>query len=294
MPEAQLLIQATILGLLVGGIYAVMSSGLTLIFGVMRVINIAHGALIVFSAYLTYWLFTNYQVDPFLSMILTVPLLFVAGWLLQRLILSRFTENIGPMSVLSTFGLAIALEGLMGFWWSTIFRSVKVSYPWRSFVIGGYYFPFIRLLAFAAALLILGLLFLLLTRTKLGRAIRATTQDRRAAQLVGVDVERVAAITFGIGIALAAAGGAFMAILFAFFPATHYLWISKVLAIVVVGGLGSLPGALVGSLILGTLESIATVVVDLSWAPIVFYIFLFGTLLIKPEGLFGQRGREGI
>lgn len=290
----QLIVQAIILGFLAGGVYALMSSGLTLLFGIMQVINIAQGALLVAAAYITYVLWTRLELDPLLSVLVSVPAMFLLGLVLYWGLLSRVREEFSAFTVLMTFALAIALEGLLGYGFGGNFRSVRPAYVGRSIELGDYYFPIVRLLACAFAVVTLILLYLLMTRTKLGRAIRATIQDRRAAQLVGVDVERVTAITFAIGIATTGVGGMLLSILTTFFPATHYLWISRLLSIIVLGGMGSLPGAVVGALILGNAESLAAVTISLSWSPIVFYVFLFIILIVRPQGLFGTVTRRGI
>jgi branched-chain amino acid transport system permease protein len=189
IPSTHLLIQTIILGLLVGGVYALMSSGLTLIFGVMRVINVAHGAFLILGAYLTYWLFQLTGLDPILSIALTAPVLFILGWLFQRYALSRL-QNAERNSVLITFALAVTMEGLMGTLWKTTLRSVKPEYASQVIQFATYRIPFTRLLGFSAAIVVLLIIYLILLRTNLGRAIRATIQDRNAAQLVGVNVQR--------------------------------------------------------------------------------------------------------
>ena len=291
LPSTHLLIQTIILGLLVGGVYALMSSGLTLIFGVMRVINVAHGAFLILAAYSTYWLFQLTGLDPIISIALTAPLLFGLGWVIQRYILSRI-ENPERSSVIITFALAVTLEGLMGTFWKTTIRSVKPEYASEVLKFATYRFPVTRLAGFAAALLVLLILYLILQRTNLGRAIRATIQDRNAAQLVGVNVQMVSAVTFGIGIATAAAGGSLLSMIYSFNASSQTDWITRVLSVIVLGGMGSLPGAFVAAIILGVMEQLTAVMVTLYWSPIVFYLFLFLTLIFRPQGLMGEIVRE--
>lgn len=291
IPSTHLLIQTIILGLLVGGVYALMSSGLTLIFGVMRVINVAHGAFLILGAYLTYWLFKLTGFDPIVSIVFTAPILFVLGWLFQRYALSRL-ENPERSSVLVTFALAVTIEGLMGTFWKTTLRSVKPEYAGEVIQFATYRFPVTRLIGFGTALLVLLILYFVLQRTNLGRAIRATIQDRSAAQLVGVNVQMVSAITFGIGIATAAAGGSLLSMIYSFNAATQGDWITRILSVIVLGGMGSLPGALIAALILGVMEQLTAVVITLYWSPIVFYLFLFVTLIFRPQGLMGEIIRE--
>ena len=291
IPSSHLLIQTIILGLLVGGVYALMSSGLTLIFGVMRVINVAHGAFLILGAYLTYWLFQLTGLDPILSIVLTAPVLFLIGWGVQRYVLSRL-ENPEKSSVLVTFALAITMEGLMGTFWKTTMRSVKAEYASEVIKFMTYRIPLTRLIGFGAALLVLLILYLILQHTNLGRAIRATIQNPSAAELVGVNIQVVSAMTFGIGIATAAVGGSLLSMIYSFNASSQTDWITRVLSVIVLGGMGSLPGAFIAAIILGVMEQLTAVTVTLYWSPIVFYLFLFLTLIFRPQGLMGEVVRE--
>lgn len=290
----ELLAQSIVLGILTGGVYALMASGLTLIFGIMRVVNVAHGAMIVMAAYVSFQLYKTFSLDPLVSIVVVMPIFFAAGALIQWGILRRLGQRDITLTVLVTFGFAIILEGLQGTLWSSNFQAINTSYSLTSFAVGGIYIPLVRLLSAGAALLLLGALYLLLSRSNLGRAIRATTQDPRTAALVGVNVEQVTMLAFALGISMAAAGGPLLGMLFAFYPATHWLWIGKLLAIVVLGGLGSLAGTFVAAMILGLAEQVATVTLPLDWAPLVFYGFLFGVLIVRPRGLFGMTARESL
>lgn len=296
IPSANVFVQVLIVGLFTGGVYALMAAGLTLIFGVMRVINIAHGAFLVLSAYLSYWLFTLYGLDPFLSVIVTVPLLFVMGVFVQRFVLSRVQGEPG-LIVLLTFALALTLEGIMGTLWKSTGRSVRTSYTSEVLTLDlsqlAIRLPLVRVVGFASAVIALILLYLLLMRTDLGRAIRATIQNKDAAQLVGVNVTRVQAMTFGLGLATVAAGGALFSLIWTFNAGSHEEWISKTLSIIVLGGMGSLPGAFVAALIMGAAESVAAVTMTSYISPIVFYLILFITLIFRPQGLMGTVIREG-
>lgn len=296
LPSANVLIQVTIVGLLTGGVYALMAAGLTLIFGVMRVINIAHGALLVLAAYISYWLFTDYGIDPFLSVIVTVPLFFGLGIVMQRSMLARLRNEPG-LVVLLTFSLALTLEGLMGTVWESTGRSIRTEYTGavliREFGEFTLRLPVIRVVGFVAAVIALTLLFIYLQRSDLGRAIRATIQNKDAAQLMGVNVARVQALTFGLGLATVAAGGALFSLIWTFNAGSHEEWISKTLSIIVLGGMGSLPGAFIAALIMGAAESVAAVTMTSYLSPIVFYLILFLTLILRPQGLLGTTVREG-
>jgi branched-chain amino acid transport system permease protein len=289
-----LLAQAIVLGILTGGVYALMASGLTLIFGIMRVVNVAHAAMIVTAAYVSWLLYTTYGLDPVASIVIVMPVFFVAGAAAQKVVMRRLAGRDVTLTVLVAFGIAIILEGLQGALFTSSFQSIKTPYSLNSFEVAGLYVPLIRVLSAAAALAVLGALLYLLTRSKLGRAIRATTQDPRTAALVGVNVERVTMLAFAIGVALAAAAGPLFGMLFVFYPATHWLWIGKLLAIVVLGGMGSLTGTFVAAMILGLAEQISVVFFPLDWAPLVFYGVLFGILVLRPQGLFGATLRESL
>jgi len=291
IPSTHLFIQTLILGVLVGGVYALMSSGLTLIFGVMRIINVAHGVFLILAAFITYELFQKYGLDPILSILITMPVLFVVGWATQRFVLSRI-ENPEQTSVLVTFALAIVMEGILGAIFNTTMRTVTPAYATDALEFLGYRFPVTRLMAFLVSLVVIGLLTLVLRRTSFGRAIRATIQDRRAAQLVGINVASVSALTFALGVATAAAGGSLLSMIYSFNPSSQTDWIARTLSIIVLGGMGSLPGALLAALILGVTEQLTAVMITLYWSPIVFYLFLFFTLIFRPQGLMGETVRE--
>jgi branched-chain amino acid transport system permease protein len=292
--NGELLVQSVVLGLLTGGVYALAASGLTLIFGIMRVINVAHAAMIVMAAYLSWVLYKTFQLDPILSIVVVMPVFFVLGAVVQWTILRRLVGRDLTLTVLVTFGFAIILEGLQGTLWSSSFQAITTAYSLNSFEVLGIYVPLIRLLSGGVALALLGALYLVLARTNLGRAIRATTQDPRSAALVGVNVERVTMFAFALGVSMAAAGGPLIGMLFAFYPSTHWLWIGKLLAVVVLGGLGSLAGTFVAAMVLGLAEQVMTVTISLDWAPMVFYVFLFGVLIVRPRGLFGTLARESL
>jgi branched-chain amino acid transport system permease protein len=268
-----------------------MASGLTLIFGVMRVINVAHGAFLILAAYITYRLFHVFALDPIISILITVPLFFVLGWAVQRFILSHI-ENPEQTSVLVTFAIALIMEGLMGIVFKTTVRSVTPTYSTAAITLASFRLPTTRVIAFGVALLVIFILYLILQRSNLGRAIRATIQDMRAAQLVGVNVNRISALTFALGVATAGAGGALLSIIYSFNPASQGDWVGRTLSIIVLGGMGSLPGALVAALVLGVMEQMTSIVITLYWSPIVFYIFLFITLIVRPQGLMGETVRE--
>ena len=284
--------QIIILGLLLGGVYALMASGLTLIFGVMHVINVAQGAFLVLAALITWELWKTTGIDPLVTMVVTTPLMFAGGYVVYKLLLERLRDSSASMTVLLTFGLALVIEGGMGVVTRNVFRSVTPSYFSSSYNVGPFFLPKPQVYGCLAAVAVLGLLYFALTRTWMGRAIRASSQNLDGAQLVGVSATSVAALTFALGASTTGVGGSILSVLFAFFPASHYLWISRLLGIIVLGGMGSLPGAVVGALLLGIAETMTASYISLRWATVVFYLVIMVVLLVRPQGLFGARLRE--
>lgn len=289
-----LLVQGTVLGILVGGMYALMASGLTLIFGVMRLINIAHAAVIIFASYLSWMLFTSWGIDPLISIPILVVVFFIAGALLQKGVLSALIDKDLSLALLATLGVANILEGMEGAFWTSSFHAIHTDYSVLTYHFGDIYVPLIRIITFVASVILLGGLYVLLNHSNLGRAIRATTQNRGVAQLVGVNVERITMIAFGIGIAVAAAAGPLMGMYYPFYPNSHWGWIGKLMAIVVLGGLGSFRGTLLAALILGIAEQVSVLYVPADWAAMVFFVFLFAVLIVRPQGFFGHVARESL
>jgi branched-chain amino acid transport system permease protein len=285
------LLQVLILGLILGGVYALMASGLTLVFGVMRIVNIAHSAFIILAAYIAYWAFKLYGLDPIASIFITMPLMFLLSVILYKLLFPRIAESprYVEMTVLMTFALALVLEGAMGFFFTGIYRSTNPAYTTRAFFFGPYYLPLAQFYATLLSLALLSFLFLFLRLTRTGRAIRATMQNRTAAEIVGVNVEWISTLAFGIGIALAGASGSLMSFLFTFFPAKHWQWVAMLLALIVLGGMGSLMGAVAGALLLAVAAAFVSHFFGPTWSPVTFFLALFLILLIRPQGLFGTK-----
>jgi branched-chain amino acid transport system permease protein len=289
-----LVLQAAALGILTGGVYALMASGLTLIFGVMRIINVGHGALVVLGAYLSFGLFRSFHMDPFLTLVITMPAMFVLGVVLQLVFIRPLKTDREALSVLVTYAIALGIEGVLGYVFSTNFVELRAWYETASFAILGFHITYVYVFGFLLCLLILGALFLMLYRTAFGGAIRATMLNRTAAQLIGVDVDRVSALAFGVGVATAAAGGVVFGITNAFNPGSHYDLISRLLTIIVLGGLGSLRGAVIAALIMLVTENITAVLVSPVWANFAFFVILVAVLIVRPQGLYGVRVRDRI
>jgi len=278
----------------VGGVYALLASGLTLIFGVMRVINIAHGAMLIFAAFLTYSIWDATGVDPLLTIVVTTPAMFALGWVLYVTAVRRIRGAHMSSSVLLTFSIALVLEGLMGLIWGNTSHSVRPGYFNESFKLGELFFPKAQVYGFLLAALVLAALYAVLMRTWLGRAIRASAVNPQGAALVGVNVGGVAALTFAVGVAATGAGGSIVSVLYPFLPGSHYEWIARLLSVVVLGGLGSLPGAALGALALGVAEAMTVTYISPAWGTAVPYVVIFVVLLVRPQGLLGARLREDV
>jgi branched-chain amino acid transport system permease protein len=286
-------IQVAILGLALGGVYALMASGLTLMFGVMRVVNLAHGAFMILAAYAAFFLWQLWDIDPFLSLLVVMPAMFGLGVVIYRTLFTRIegSPRYPEMTVLMTFGLAFVVEGLMSYFFTGIFRTASPAYATQAFLFGPFFVPRGQLFASLASVVLLVLLWLFLTYTRTGYGVRATMQNRTAAQIVGVDVRRVSMISFGVGMALAGGAGALISFLFTFFPNRHWQWIAIMLSLIVLGGMGSLKGAVGGALALAVIASFVSDTLGSLWAPMTFFLVLFLVLLVRPHGLFGKKVR---
>lgn len=285
-----LLLQSIVLGVLLGGLYALLAAGLTLYFGVMRVVMIAHSAFLILAAYLA-WFFTRQTgIDPLVSLLGTVPLFFVLGVAVQRLLIARLRPaTLTMMSVLLTFSIALVIEGMLGFVFTGTQRRIRLPYSGANFEVFGANVAVVKLIGFGLAAASLLALYLLLTRTKFGQALRATIQHPAAARLVGINTDRVAGYGFGIGLATAAVGGTALALDSTIYPSLHWHWIGPLMAIIVVGGLGSVPGAAIAAMVLGMGQSLLQIELGTTWAQTFLYIALFLTLMVRPQGFFGGR-----
>jgi branched-chain amino acid transport system permease protein len=284
------LYEAIVDGILGGGVYGLMAVGLTLIFGVLDIINIAQGILVILGAYLSYVLSVHLHIDLFLGLLVTVPAMFVIGvaiyWAFIRPLRGRERTS---MSLLASYAVAIIIEGVLYWIFSPGYVQLNAWYVTSSVRVLGFYLPYIYLFGFALAVALVVALYLILYRTRFGRSVRATMQDQTASRLIGINVNRVAAVTFGIGVAVTAVGGmVYGATAGGFNPNSGYDLISRLLAIIILGGLGSIGGALAASVFMITLES----VVDIwspNWAIVVFYAALVIVLTVRPAGLFGRQ-----
>lgn len=285
-----LLLQSLILGVLLGGLYALLAAGLTLYFGIMRVVMIAHSAFLILAAYLAWFFHEQTGLDPLISLVVTVPLFFVVGVVMQRLLVSRLNPTtLTMMSVLLTFAIALTIEGGLGFVFSGTQRRIALDYASLSLSLFGASIPVVKLIAFGLAAVSLLGLYLILKKSRFGQALRATIQNEEAAKLVGIPTDRVAGYGFGLGLATAAIGGTALSLDATIYPSLHWHWIGPLMAIIVVGGLGSIPGAAVAAMLLGISQALLQLPWGQTWAQTIFYIALFATLMFRPQGFFGGR-----
>lgn len=279
--------QVVVSGILSGGLYAMVALGLALIFGVMRVINIAHGPLLMLGAYATFFLHEQLGMNPFLTVPVSMAALFVVGMVLQRSLVFRVVDAPELSSLLLTFGISIALVNLAQLAFTSDLRAVE--YITGSWLVGGLALSKSRVIAFLFAAGVTALAFVFLQRTRLGKAIRATSQSREVAMVCGIDVGRIHMITFGLASALAAAGGSLLAVIVAIQPEMGQVWTFKSFLVIVLGGAGNYPGALLGGMLLGLVEQLASLFLTTQLSEVVAYVLLVLVLLVRPTGLLGGR-----
>jgi branched-chain amino acid transport system permease protein len=283
-----LTLQVLINGILLGGLYGIMAIGMSLIWGVMNIVNIAHGPLIMLGAYVTYWTFTLWGWDPFLSLPVTIVALFVYGYLLQRLILNLVVRAQLFLTLLITFGIEVAMVNLARIFWSSDLRQVTPSYAGANFSVGGLTIPYVRLWVFVTTVVLSVIFLLIMERTRLGRAIRATAEELRAARLTGIPVGHIYAVTYGLGAALAGAAGAMWGMLFPVTPIMGGALTLKSFVVAVLGGLGTMMGAVVGGLILGLAESFSSTFIGPTYPNAISFSLLVLILIFRPTGVLGK------
>jgi branched-chain amino acid transport system permease protein len=280
-------VQSVVSGVLTGSLYAMIGVGLTVVFGVMRIINLAHGDMVMLGMFGAFFAQALWGVDPFVSLAIWVPAAFFAGVLVYRFLLRKVLRGGELNGLLYTAGLSLLIANLALLLWTGDYRTIALRYgmlPWRPL---GIAVPVPLAIAFGLALAITGALYLFLARTDTGRAVRATSQNGEAAVLMGIDVERIAMLTFGIGTALAVAAGVLLGPSLYLYPTVGEILIVKCFVIVVLGGLGSVPGAIAGGILLGVVESLGAVYVSMALRDVVGFVIFLIVLLYRPAGLFG-------
>jgi branched-chain amino acid transport system permease protein len=286
------IVQNLVFGLFVGALYGIAAVGLSLVFGVQKVLNVAHGSLIMLGGYASFWIFTWYGIDPFLSIVITGPLMFAFGLALY-MGLFRFVTRLGEEeriknSLLISFGLTLVLENVAIQLWTADERAVTTSYAGDGFTIEGIAFPYTRVASLIVAALGVFLLHAFLTRSFAGKAIRATSEDWEAASLMGINVQRTYVVAFGLGTAMAAIAGALVSVSYLVAPGIGLAWTLKALVVVVLAGMGSIFGAFAAGILLGLVEAMSIYVVGTSYREVVGLLLFVLVLLVRPQGLFGR------
>jgi branched-chain amino acid transport system permease protein len=281
--------QILINGIFLGGLYGLSAIGFSLIWGVMNIIDLAQGAYLTLGAYVTFWLFKMWGIDPFLSLPASAIILFGVGYFIENQIIKRVLRYGMIMILVVTYGLNLILENAMLVVWSANYRSVTPSYSGARLVLEHVDIPYIRLALFIAALVIAGLVTLFLNRTRLGNAIRATSLNRLAANLVGVRTDVIYAATYGLAAALAGVAGSLISMVYTISPTMGDDFLTKIFVITVLGGFGSIPGAIVGGLILGIVESFTSFYIAPGLMNAISFILLVLILILRPQGLYGKQ-----
>ena len=286
--SAVFILQSLISGILMGGIYALLGVGFSLTWGVLRVINIAHAAFGVLAAYIAYWFSAKLTLDPLLSLVISLPCLFFGGMILHRGLIRPITkarETIVSSMVL-TFGLAIVLENVMLWLWKADPRVLNPSYSGTAIFIGEVALPIPQVIAFGLAVVGISLIYLFLNQTHTGKAVQATWQEQEGAALMGINLNRVSQITFGLAIAAAGLGGVAMAMMYTFDPPVHNFWLIYMFLVVIVGGVGSILGTALAGLIIGIITGLSMAFIPYQWINVLTFGLLIVILLIRPQGLF--------
>ena len=279
-------------GLVLGGLYACIASGFSLVWGVQNVINILHGSFIVLGAYLAYFAHLHAGIHPFLSILIAIPVFFAIGYGLQRMMINRIIAAPVLLTLTLTFGLDLMLQNGMIMAFTADFKKLVLDPPLGTIALGEVVLPVDRLAAMALALALTAMLYLILSRSRIGRAIVAVRMDREAAALMGVNVARIYAITFGLGVMMAGASGPLLAMIFPISPLGGPAYLGKAFVICVLGGLGSVPGAMIGGLVLGVVESFGALWFGPEHAVTLSFSLLILMLLFRPHGLLGRKGYE--
>jgi branched-chain amino acid transport system permease protein len=286
--------QLLISTVLLGGIYALIAVGLTLIFGIMRVVNFAHGEFLMLGMYLAFWSFTLWGVDPYFILVVAVPLFFAIGLGVYALVMRGVIHASHNVQIFTTVGLSTALQNVALVLWTGDFRFVR---PWESSVVVrilGAAFNLSQVIAFAVALLFTLALFAFMKWTHAGRVMRATAQDGEAATLMGINTDRVYRLAFAIGIACVGVAGVLVSPLYSVYPTAGLQFVLLAYVVVVLGGLGDILGALLGAPIVAGVEVIGSYVFGSAWKEVIYFVLFIAVLVFRPAGLFGQRGAEAL
>jgi branched-chain amino acid transport system permease protein len=277
-----------ILGILLGGLYVVVALGLSLVFGVMKVINVAHGTLVILGSYIAFAIISAFGIDPILGLVIGVPLFFLLGILIEKFLLNRAVKMSADAALIIAFGIALVVQNAIQIIWTPMSRSLITEYSFESIQIGDIYIPVVYILDFGAALVVMLVIHQFLKRTYLGQAITAASQDRQTAELMGINPNRVYQIAFGIAMALAAIAGVFFGLTFSFNPTTGNALLIIAFGVIILGGLGSMVGTFIGGLIFGLSQTLGGHFFGPTGQLLVPFLMVLVVLTIRPQGLFGR------
>lgn len=275
-------------GLLLGGLYATTALGFSMIFGVMGLMNVVHGELLVLGAYLSFFITRSLGIDPLLATLIVAVILFSLGYVLQMFVFNPVMDRGVEPALLTAFGLSIIAQSLFLFYWTTNTRSINASYSQKGLELFGIHMPVMYLVSFGLALVLIAGVHVFMTRTFLGKSIRAATQDPATAQVMGVNVKRTYAFTYGLAAAIAALGGTLIGMTFSFVPSSGLSWLLKGFVIVILGGMGSIVGTLAGALLLGVVEGVGGAVMGTGYRDLIGLMIILIVLVARPTGLFGR------
>lgn len=276
-------------GLFLGGLYASIALGLTLVFGVMKMVNLAQGEFLIGAAYLTYTVTTLVHLDPLLSLLIVVPVIFVISYAVQRILLNPLIKRGMETLLVATFGLSLIAQTAFTLIFGNNTLSLNAPYTLTGITIFGDTVRTIYIIAFVAAVLMVVGMYLILTRLRFGKAVRAAAEDPAAAASVGIDVPLVYGVTFGVAAALSAVGGTLIGLSYGFGPTSGSEWLLRSFVVIVLGGMGSLWGALLGGILVGVIEEVTASIVGAQYRDLIVFAFLVLILIIRPQGLFGQK-----
>ncbi len=282
------LLAGTISGLLLGGLYAVTALGLSMVFGVMRLVNVAHGELLLLAAYLNFSISNALGIDPLLIALLLIPLMFLIGYPLQRWIFNPLMHRGDEPPLLAAFGLSIILQNVLLLIWNADTRTLTTSYSDQGIQLLGVRVSLLYLIAFLLSIVLIGGMHLFVTRSYMGKAIRASAQDASTAQVMGINPERIYILTYAIGAATAALGGTLIGMTFSFVPTSGLTWLLKGFVVVVLGGMGSIVGMLGAGFILGAAEGIGGAIAGTGYRDMIGFLIFIVVLILRPRGLFGR------
>ena len=285
------LAQAVVNGLLIGGIYALVSIGVTLIFGVVKIVNFAQGEFVMIGMYISFFLANSFGVDPLLSLLISMPTLFAVGVLVQHFLIRRVLALGDMPQIFLTFALSLLLMNVALLLFTANYRTVQTAYSELSFHIGPLYFAVAKLIAFVIAMLLSAVLYLFLHGTDIGKAMRAAAQNREVAMLMGINPDRVFCVAVGVALALAGAAGSLLMPFYPAYPLVGQVFVLMAFVAVVLGTLGNVTGALIASLMMGVAESLGVQFVGADSGLIVVFVMLLLTLALRPNGLFGGWAR---